>query len=493
MKQGLETQDHGNPAAISGALSEFVERQQENDYLQARLPLEVGRIRHALRLTLVVIALSAGLDFTLLADQGEALRLLMWRLCAVGAGAVALSVLRGDVTRNRAERTFLALWLLVSAGVSLLVWRYAEYGAHVVYAQPYALAIGASMLVTRLRVGIAAAALGYGVALITTSLHPEADVRTQFIAVLLACAVAWLLIYLVVLKFERARRLSFAARATMLRKISELESVNRSLREQLVYNQKAGALGVMTAGLVHDFNNMLTVIRANALVVKDALASHHHSVDAQEGTDDILLAVEHATGITSKLMAFNRPDRSTPESFVFDAFVEDSALLLRRLIPKHVEFTVSKGAGKTRVVLDKTHLEQILSNLLLNSMEAISGPGRIAVATSYDPGRSEVVLSVEDNGGGISEDLRSRVFEPFFTTKQRGSGLGLSTIKFVVEEAGGQIALDGVKGGGTRVTIHLPLVAGVEERSCIRASSEAHVERVSEVTSSRPERTGYGN
>src|SRR5690606_5782441 len=161
------------------------------------------------------------------------------------------------------------------------------------------------------------------------------------------------------------------------------------------------------------------------------------------------------------------------------------ALLFRSLSPKQIEFHVSKGAGKTRVILDKTHLEQVVSNLVVNSMEAIAGRGRIALSTDYDPGRGEVVLVVEDNGEGISDELRRKGFEPFYTTKATGSGLGLSTIKSAVEEAGGGIALDGVKEGGTRITIRLPLISGIEERSSIRASRDAPGERISEVTSSR--------
>jgi signal transduction histidine kinase len=105
---------------------------------------------------------------------------------------------------------------------------------------------------------------------------------------------------------------------------------------------------------------------------------------------------------------------------------------------------------------DEGRLRQVIMNLALNAMEAISGPGRVRIITESRGG--EVILCVEDSGPGIARETRERIFEPFFTTKPSGSGLGLSIVNAIVTQHAGSIAIDDAPGGGARFVVTLPVM-----------------------------------
>jgi CheY-like chemotaxis protein len=148
---------------------------------------------------------------------------------------------------------------------------------------------------------------------------------------------------------------------------------------------------------------------------------------------------------------------------------------------------VTPCAGEAPLHADAGQLEQVVMNLVVNAREAITGPGWIAVRTRLEAASTGdehapygyVVIEVEDSGAGMSAATRARIFEPFFTTKERGTGLGLATVRSIVEGLRGTIALESAPGRGTRFGVHLPLSAQV---------SAAVVEAAASLAAPRPTR-----
>jgi len=232
----------------------------------------------------------------------------------------------------------------------------------------------------------------------------------------------------------------------------------RELEEQLRQADKLRAIGQLAGGIAHDFNNLLTVILSCAATLRDHLPSD--DLLAPE-VRDILSATHRAANLTQRLLAFSRRQPGDAAEAAVDVVVRDWAeSILRHWIRENIELVVSLDAGEACVALDPTQLQQVLLNLVLNARDAIVDSGVIQLRTSLDrsdePAR--VVIEVIDNGVGMTPEVRERIFEPFFTTKgsDRGTGLGLATVYGIVQQAGGEIAVDSIPGRGSRFCIVLP-------------------------------------
>jgi signal transduction histidine kinase len=139
------------------------------------------------------------------------------------------------------------------------------------------------------------------------------------------------------------------------------------------------------------------------------------------------------------------------------SLVEATALLLKR-DPHFTHVDVQVEGGQESVAADPEMLQLVVSNLLLNAAQAMNGHGRIAVSVVRRPDRVDVQF--RDTGPGMTSEVRARMFEPFFTTKHRGTGLGLSTARRLVELHGGSMSADCPPDGGTVVTVSLPASDG---------------------------------
>jgi two-component system cell cycle sensor histidine kinase/response regulator CckA len=242
--------------------------------------------------------------------------------------------------------------------------------------------------------------------------------------------------------------------------------------EQLRQAQKMEAIGLLTGGVAHDFNNILTVIQANAEVLaQDAQALGH----ATEELAEIQRAAERAARLTQQLLAFSRKQVLQPR--VVDASRVASQLLpmLRRVIHPSIRIEAEFDESLPAIRCDRSQLEQVVLNLALNARDAMPTGGTLRVgteprvltapvATSHtvvEPGRW-VCITVADTGIGIAPELLHRNFEPFFTTKATGTGLGLGTVYGIVRQSGGVITVESTLGDGTAFTVWLP---AVEERA----------------------------
>lgn len=240
------------------------------------------------------------------------------------------------------------------------------------------------------------------------------------------------------------------------------------LEDQLRQSQKMEAIGKLAGGVAHDFNNLLSVIEGNA----ELLASEP---DVPPGALDLLWeitsATDRASQLTSQLLAFSRKQTLRATVFDLSRTVNELIPMLRRMLGSGTALEVD--ATSSFVTADRTQLDQVLLNLVVNARDATTTGGSISIrcgdvqlgaprdAVQGDrvpPGRY-AMLAVHDTGVGIPIELQERVFEPFFTTKAtgEGTGLGLSMVYGLVRQSGGFVLLDSAPGRGTTIEILLPV------------------------------------
>ncbi|MBL8634469.1 MAG: response regulator [Myxococcales bacterium] len=245
-------------------------------------------------------------------------------------------------------------------------------------------------------------------------------------------------------------------------------SARRKLEEQLRQSQKMEAIGQLAGGIAHDFNNLLTVINGYSDRILDRIPTGDPLHDAAA---DVRAAGERAAALTAQLLAFSRRAIIEPKLLDLNQVVQSEVRMLRRLIGENITIITQLRPGIPQIKIDPVQLEQVLLNLALNARDAMGQGGRLVIATSVidvltertesalapAPGRY-VQLTVQDNGSGMTEEVKQRIFEPFFTTKGvgKGSGLGLATVYGVVHQAGGHVSFDSVFGKGSTFRVLLP-------------------------------------
>ncbi len=247
----------------------------------------------------------------------------------------------------------------------------------------------------------------------------------------------------------------------------------RRLEAQLLHAQKMQAVGRLSGGVAHDFNNILAVILASATLARRRLAPGHALIPDLAIVEE---AARRGAALTGQLLAFSRQQVVSPVAVEVGAHVRDVDRMLRRLIPESIEFALEVAAGEQVAFIDPSQLTQVLINLVVNARDAVAGEGRITVeVASVDVGGAAdvvpaldlapggyVLCTVSDTGHGMSKEVQAQVFEPFFTTKPvgEGTGLGLSVCYGIVRQAGGHIHVYSAVGVGTTVKVYLPRHGG---------------------------------
>jgi signal transduction histidine kinase/ActR/RegA family two-component response regulator len=240
------------------------------------------------------------------------------------------------------------------------------------------------------------------------------------------------------------------------------------LEEQLRHSQKMEAVGRLAGGIAHDFNNLLTAIIGYTEIVLTSLdPKDSRRADAEE----IGRAAMRAADLTRQMLAFSRRQVLQPKVIDLNVTLTRVEPMLRRLIGADIVMSVAGKASGAFVRVDRTQVEQVVMNLVVNARDAMPQGGRLIVETSdvvLGPedvaGQAEarsgsyVMLSVTDTGTGMTPEVRARIFEPYFTTKEvgKGTGLGLSTAYGIVRQSGGHIAVSSEPGHGTTFRIYLP-------------------------------------
>lgn len=259
------------------------------------------------------------------------------------------------------------------------------------------------------------------------------------------------------------RRVSVVAWRDQTRRL-ELERERALIQERLDLAQKMEAVGQLAGGVAHDFNNLLAAIRNSLQLAMDAIPP---SSEAGADLEVALRTAERAAGLTRQLLAFSRQQPRTIDVVDLVALVRDLLPLLRASLSTNVSLNLAADATDARVLADRSQLEQVVLNLVLNARDAMPNGGQVSIAIWVDHIRQLVQLSVTDTGTGIDEATRQRIFEPFFTTKPMGSGtgLGLSVVYGVVTQAGGSVRVDSEPGRGTTLRVSLPLSRGAEREN----------------------------
>jgi two-component system cell cycle sensor histidine kinase/response regulator CckA len=233
--------------------------------------------------------------------------------------------------------------------------------------------------------------------------------------------------------------------------------------------QRWEAIGRLTGGIVHDFNNLLTGVTLYC----DLLLSTFDPRDRRKRyADEIRLAIVQATGLVQQLLVFARSQPTPTEPLMLNELAEAMGDLLGRLIGENIALELRLDPGLGAVNLAPSQAQQVLLNLVLNARDALPNGGHITVETtncSFQPISEEgttskaafpcVLLLVADDGQGMDAATRSRLAEPFFTTKAgKGSGLGLLTVRSIVAANHGLIHFESEPGHGTRAMILFPRV-----------------------------------
>lgn len=253
------------------------------------------------------------------------------------------------------------------------------------------------------------------------------------------------------------------AESNQRQKQLQLEMARREqVQEQLLHAQKMDVVGKLSSGVAHDFNNVLGIIQGftserhrldepEAVRDTDALAL----ADALEGVE---MAARRGTSISRKLLNFSRQEVTHTETFDVNQSLRELEPLLHQMLPASIRLQVQTSAGLLPIDFDRSQLELALLNLTSNARDAMPDGGKLSLSATTDDA-SRVCITVQDNGIGMTEDVRQHIFEPFYTTKptDKGTGLGLTVIHDLVERAGGSIKVDSSPSAGTTFDIRLPM------------------------------------
>ncbi|HEX3034506.1 MAG TPA: ATP-binding protein, partial [Thermodesulfobacteriota bacterium] len=245
----------------------------------------------------------------------------------------------------------------------------------------------------------------------------------------------------------------------------------RVIRQRIETQQRLAAVGQLAAGIAHDVNNALAVI----LGLSELLKKEQTLSDGVESLVNIIIRQGYQTSkLVQQILDFSRQSTPKPHPLDFLSFFKENMKLLERVIPENIRITVDFTSGEFWILADPSQMQQILTNLVLNSRDAMPKGGEIRVGLAHSDfdhmtqppfsgmlSDEWLILSVSDTGIGIEPKHIPRIFEPFFTTKERsmGTGLGLSQVYGLVKQHNGFIDVVSEVGKGTTFTIYLPLMA----------------------------------
>jgi PAS domain S-box-containing protein len=252
------------------------------------------------------------------------------------------------------------------------------------------------------------------------------------------------------------------------RDLTELQTAEAQMRQA----QKMEAVGQLTGGVAHDFNNILTVITGTIGILSDGVADRPELTAVARLIDE---AADRGASLTKHLLAFARKQPLQPREIDVNVLVLESAKLLHPTLGEQIQITPMLSPDAWNSLVDPNQLSTAILNLALNARDAMPDGGKLVLETgnvvldeAYASMHNEVtageyvMIAVSDTGSGIAAADLERVFDPFFTTKEvgKGTGLGLSMVFGFVKQSGGHIKIYSEEGHGTTVKIYLPRATG---------------------------------
>jgi len=242
----------------------------------------------------------------------------------------------------------------------------------------------------------------------------------------------------------------------------ELQLANRQLEattKQLIVSEKLAAIGEITAGVAHEINNPVAVMQGNLDVIRSVIG--RRAILARTEFRLLDEQIHRISQIVAKLLQFAKPEEFAGyvERHAPDDVVADSLLLVRHLLNRAAIDVSTEGRATRLVLMNRTELQQVIVNLVVNAIHAMPEGGRLNLRTrdvDFEGARG-LAIEVADTGVGMSAEVMERIFDPFFTTKrQEGTGLGLSISRTLIERQGGRISVESEAGQGTTFTVWLP-------------------------------------
>jgi len=262
-------------------------------------------------------------------------------------------------------------------------------------------------------------------------------------------------------------------------------TAQRKLELQVQQAQRMDAVGQLAGGVAHDFNNLLMIISGYADLIQSG--DFEKSV-VIERVGHIARAAKQAASVTKQLLAFSRTQPEQLGNVDLSSLLGELEDVIPRLAGEHIRCSIKCGPSLGRVRVDRSEIEQVLLNLVVNARDAMPDGGKLTIETAHvDVDESYVQqqrvhlapgpyarITVSDTGIGMDEATKARLFEPFFTTKERGlgTGLGLSMVSGIVKRSGGDTWVYSFPGKGSTFTIYLPVIEGPSEAKGLRSLSE---------------------
>lgn len=252
--------------------------------------------------------------------------------------------------------------------------------------------------------------------------------------------------------------------------IKEAEEERKKLEEQLFQVQKMEAIGRLTGGVAHDFNNILTAIIGNAEMILSGMSPIDPNYKRMKA---LLESANRASNLTKKLLTFSRKQLGEPVVVNLNEVIKSLEDMLKRAIGEDISFIISLDENLKPVEIETTLMEQIILNLVVNAREAMPEGGTLKISTRNVVKLGEkcavcsdgingefVELSISDTGVGIPPEIEDKIFEPFYSTKPEGTGLGLSIVYGAVSQMRGHINFKSKVGEGTTFFVYIPVYKG---------------------------------
>ncbi len=242
----------------------------------------------------------------------------------------------------------------------------------------------------------------------------------------------------------------------------------KELERRLLQAQKMEAVGQLTGGVAHDFNNILAVVLGNLELLRTAAGTEAKTV---RRLDNAIRAIRRGAELTQRLLAFSRRQALDPKALNLGDLLNSMADMIRRSLGENIETRFFLSSDLWPVILDRSQLENAVLNLAVNARDAMPDGGfltleacNVVLDAEFAEVREEVTpgdyvcLSISDTGSGMTPEVLKRAFDPFFTTKEvgRGSGLGLSMVYGFVKQSRGHVSIYSEPGQGTTVRLYLP-------------------------------------
>lgn len=243
--------------------------------------------------------------------------------------------------------------------------------------------------------------------------------------------------------------------------VSERTRKLEDTQTALMHAQKLEAIGKMTGGVAHDFNNVLHIINGNIDLIKMFVPANEKVHGRCESAQT---AIRRGATLSTQLLAFARKQPLQPDAVFLPEVFASIDLLLKRAVGERVEVDFVVGRGIWNVLVDPQQMENVILNLALNASDAMPAGGTLTIRVDnvHKDGDAFVHLAFTDTGHGMPDDVKARAFDPFFSTKGigKGTGLGLSMAYGFVKQSGGHIDIDSTAGAGTTINILLPRTDG---------------------------------